>query len=1253
VQLKGLIVRGVAKFHAEQGYDTLSEQVLFSVVGAHFRELLEFEEKFEPQTLREPFLLNSELEYLYESIHRNLVTEVTAIVLSTRHGNYGSLNLYKLSPLVDHLLGFYREKWKDNVFFLAEVIGSTLLRTMHRSQYKIVHDIVSPENMPQEPPPQAQPESSRATDAQSAAAVDNDSLLNSYHRSQDSISQVYSLGLTSKDDYVKLFRRMAGVSDEVADILDTFSPVTMDSICDRIVGSLLCNSMRVAVWSYRFLNRPADRVVEPNHFVAELSRLGACKEFGVASRNTPVSNTVTQYIQRCIEIGFPIWRRENSTNSHVATAATATATSDAASTGDSPRDRVGSSSAAPSAGAASGTVLARRAEHLVNAIYVLTGVISERGVMLSLLLLRVFHTESPVSEKILRMYSKAVEDFLPSDHPNSKYSMIYTNNLIWHSVKLEDPELFGHMREYLQEDPDEGDDLLTAAVPQQWNKAFGGIFKEGRKEMPMGMPLVKGWLDTGFIGWLPEFGVIFIWDQLALLGGAPSQNQRFIVRLCVQLLKHFRQPLLDSKKMFPSKLRECGRGLRSKEVFHITCETLVLYTEDIPPEERLENEAAKSRAATLTVQRACRGYLARLRARLIRRAKEGGETDSYVNDKGDFHSIQWMRKLSLAADRSQAYQLAELSKFNAMSAGRSVLRMANSRSECLIDVYGPADEVPQRGRGGGIALPVLAPSSSRRHTDTDRDRDTQGQDASVDGAGAGAGAGAADDSGSVGSGGSGRAVTDAAVDTTVVDTAGADAAVDAAMGNAAAVADSGKAAPAPGADPSPEPSAGAGEKAGLEAGGEAASVSVPTGAEEAVDDASADVNDTNAIASEEVSAVEGDSKGEGEGEGESVTAAAAEEGAGAGAAADAQPAEDPPPDTGAAEPEAAADAPPAPAPAAEDPPPEPGSSDGSATAEPTADPIADPAPGPPTVDPAAAASSDKGGSKEGTEVDPTEDIFARSLMGPPPPSGGGGSGGGAGGRGRAQRADSAESETSDLDIDEAGAGEVLQLPSPTPNATPSPSRKREEAPSDNADASTAAASTAADARDLPLPAPKVSATDPAMAKDMDSSRSMSSSKVVFPPLEPGLQEEIAKLSLSTVSLPNRHAMDKDSNPSFADADADADEEIAQYALPREDPADYVSLGSLAGARESVSPLSLPRAGAGAGTRGDSAGAGAEDVGLAPYPANPAPALYGFFLGERDDIRDEYNRLEVISKEIMGKKVSLSLHMSCQCPARRG
>lgn len=148
LQLTALIVRTIANYHSAQEYDTLSEQVFFSVIGPHFREKLGFEEQFEPASFREPAMLKMEREYLQQSIRQQLVTEVTATVLSTREGNSGTRPLHKLQPLLAQLLDYYREKWKGNVFLLAEVVGSTLLRTMHRSEFQVVRDVLSPDSAP-------------------------------------------------------------------------------------------------------------------------------------------------------------------------------------------------------------------------------------------------------------------------------------------------------------------------------------------------------------------------------------------------------------------------------------------------------------------------------------------------------------------------------------------------------------------------------------------------------------------------------------------------------------------------------------------------------------------------------------------------------------------------------------------------------------------------------------------------------------------------------------------------------------------------------------------------------------------------------------------------------------------------------------------------------------------------------------------------------------------------------------------------
>lgn len=109
------------------------------------------------------------------------------------------------------------------------------------------------------------------------------------------------------------------------------------------------------------------------------------------------------------------------------------------------------------------------------------------------------------------------------------------------------------------------------------------------------------------------------------------------------------------------------------------------------------------------------------------------------------------------------------------------------------------------------------------------------------------------------------------------------------------------------------------------------------------------------------------------------------------------------------------------------------------------------------------------------------------------------------------------------------------------------------------------------------------------------------------------------MSLSTISVPPELQRE--------------DYEIDQYALPHDEPLDYVSLGSLP--RASVSPARLlvdnNKRAIETGD-GDSA-----ETDIAPV--NPAPSLYGFFLEEREVIREEYSILESMSKKIVAKKVN--------------
>ena len=105
------------------------------------------EDKYDPAIITEPFLLKKEGEYLEHSIQHNIVIDVTAAILTS----ISKQSSHQLQTIVSHLLHHYKAKWKSNKYFLSEVIGSTLLRSMQKSGFKLVRDILSADSAPKVP----------------------------------------------------------------------------------------------------------------------------------------------------------------------------------------------------------------------------------------------------------------------------------------------------------------------------------------------------------------------------------------------------------------------------------------------------------------------------------------------------------------------------------------------------------------------------------------------------------------------------------------------------------------------------------------------------------------------------------------------------------------------------------------------------------------------------------------------------------------------------------------------------------------------------------------------------------------------------------------------------------------------------------------------------------------------------------------------------------------------------------------------
>ena len=96
-------------------------------------------------------------------------------------------------------------------------------------------------------------------------------------------------------------------------------------------------------------------------------------------------------------------------------------------------------------------VLRKRVEHLVFSSYVLNGTLTQRSVAVSYLLMKTYPDESPVSEKILRMFQRANEEFMPSGHFQRKYSIASVAQAIWGRLLQQDAELHGHLQMHTED----------------------------------------------------------------------------------------------------------------------------------------------------------------------------------------------------------------------------------------------------------------------------------------------------------------------------------------------------------------------------------------------------------------------------------------------------------------------------------------------------------------------------------------------------------------------------------------------------------------------------------------------------------------------------------------------------------------------------------------------------------------------------------------------------------------------------------
>jgi len=252
----------------------------------------------------------------------------------------------------------------------------------------------------------------------------------------------------------------------------------------------------------------------------------------------------------------------------------------------------------------------RRIEQLVFAAYVLNGTLTHRSVAIAALIMKTYPEESPISEKVLRIYKRINEDCLPSEHFQRRYSVAKIAQKVWESLMADDFELYQHLQAYTEDAQ-----YSPSFVPEAALHSPRSILKKGRISRqsmanvldvlgsssissggsssatlspdkvaiegndddksivlhPKCFVLLRGWVEMGFYSWIPEPAVFFLWDQIAIAGAEKDGGiiecfEKFISSLCCILLELLRGDLLLIHENMVDFLRQAGRKLKTRAI---------------------------------------------------------------------------------------------------------------------------------------------------------------------------------------------------------------------------------------------------------------------------------------------------------------------------------------------------------------------------------------------------------------------------------------------------------------------------------------------------------------------------------------------------------------------------------------------------------------------------------------------------------------------------------------------------------------
>jgi len=405
----------------------------------------------------------------------------------------------------------------------------------------------------------------------------------------------------------------------VRDTLERSDQEKLNNLCLNLRGALLSSTMRSDLWGYCYLTRQPYEAPNPKglSLVRELPRLTQDKGFDVSSTRGLERSSMFSMISNAVDAGIaaalPLSVSTLRDAVHKDISRPNSAQPSWLKRSDEQREKTKLGH------------LASRVRFMVHALYALNDEFNSRVVMVAILLLWNFPNEPPTGEKILRIYQRIALECLPSEQLQHEYSLATVAYDAWALLLVRDPELAHFLQNYdvyrhsrdlkraqrealknadsvgMISSDDESDSKSDKSKknkqinPPQGKGSNVGLSKTtmdpNAMEVPRSFLLLRGWLEDGFLGWLGEYTVLYIWDQLMLFGAHPAVFKEILPVFSCILLRAMRVSLLSlpvGKDLIES-LRTFGRQLRTRNIVEaLRCDPLCAKFAP-PPQEDPQN----------------------------------------------------------------------------------------------------------------------------------------------------------------------------------------------------------------------------------------------------------------------------------------------------------------------------------------------------------------------------------------------------------------------------------------------------------------------------------------------------------------------------------------------------------------------------------------------------------------------------------------------------------------------------------------